>query len=87
MTEAAHPDILGGNTQSQLRSIVARVERLNEDADAIKADIREVYLEAKGNGFDTSIIRAVIRERKMDRAKRDEKQALIDLYMAALGMT
>ena len=84
---ATEIDPLGSNAQSQLRSIIERVERLEADKAAVAADIKEVYLEAKGNGFDTSIIRAVIRERKMDRAKRDEKQALIDLYMSALGMT
>jgi len=78
-------DVLGSNAQSQLKSIIERVERLNEDADAIKADLKEVYLQAKGEGFDTKIIRKVIRLRKQDRAKVDEEQALIDLYLSAIG--
>lgn len=84
MTDASI-EILGGNAQPKLRAIVARIERLNEDKDAITADIREVYLEAKGEGFDVKILRAVVRMRKEDRAKRSEREALIDLYMSAIG--
>ena len=78
-------DVLGSNAQSQLKSIIERVERLNEDADAIKADLKEVYLQAKGEGFDTKIIRKVIRLRKQDTAKRQEEDALVDLYLSAIG--
>lgn len=78
-------EVLGSNAQSQLRSIIERIERLNADKDAVADDIRAVYLEAKGNGFDAPTIRAVVRERKMDRAKRMEKQALIDLYLSAIS--
>ena len=84
MTDA-HTDILGGNAQAKLKSMVARIERLNEDKDAITADIREVYLEAKGEGFDVKVLRAVVRMRKEDRAKRMERESLIDLYMSAIG--
>lgn len=84
MTDAS-TEILGGNAQAKLKSMVARIERLNEDKDAITGDIREVYLEAKGEGFDVKILRAVVRMRKEDRAKRSEREALIDLYMSAIG--
>ncbi len=78
-------DVLGGAASSQLRSLIERVERLNEDKAAVTADIKEVYAEAKGSGFDPAIIRAVIKLRAEDRAKRDERQALIDLYISAIG--
>ncbi len=70
----------------QLRSIVERIERLEEEKAAIAADIKEVYAEAKGNGFDTKILRKVVRLRKVDTAERQEEEALMDVYMAALGM-
>jgi len=78
------------NTESvagdQLRAFIERVERLAEEKDAISADIREVYAEAKGNGFDVPILRQIIRIRKMDPHKRMEQEALLELYMSALGM-
>ncbi len=72
--------------KDQLKSIVERIERLEEEKAALTADIREVYSEAKGNGFDTKIIRQVVRIRKLDRADRQEQEAILDLYLAALGM-
>lgn len=69
-----------------LKSIVERIERLEEDKAAISGDIKEVYAEAKANGFDTKIIRKVVALRKKEAAKREEEQALIDTYMGALGM-
>ncbi|HEY3636662.1 MAG TPA: DUF2312 domain-containing protein [Rhizomicrobium sp.] len=72
--------------KDQLKSIVERIERLEEEKAALAADIREVYSEAKGNGFDTKIIRQVVRLRKIDRADRQEQEAILDLYLAALGM-
>lgn len=72
--------------QGQLRSIVERIERLEEEKAAIAADIKEVYAEAKGNGFDTKILRKVVRLRKVDRVEREEEEALLGVYMAALGM-
>lgn len=71
--------------KDQLKSIVERVERLEEEKTALSGDIREVYAEAKGNGFDTKIVRQVVRLRKMDASEREERDALIDLYMSALG--
>lgn len=72
--------------KDQLRSLVERVERLEEEKAALSADIREVYSEAKGVGFDTRIMRQVVRLRKLDRADRQEQEAILDLYLGALGM-
>jgi uncharacterized protein (UPF0335 family) len=75
-----------GFAAGQLKSIVERIERLEEEKAALGADIREVYAEAKGNGFDTKIIRQVIRMRRLDHADRQEQEAVLDLYLSALGM-
>ena len=85
------PDIEGGSNssvvaQDQLRAFVERIERLEEEKKAIADDIREVYAEAKGNGFDTKVMRQLIKIRKQDRNERLEQEALLDLYMHALGM-
>jgi uncharacterized protein (UPF0335 family) len=72
--------------QEQLRSIVERIERLEEEKKTIAGDIKEVYAEAKGNGFDTKILRKVIALRKKEAAEREEEQSLTDLYFSALGM-
>ena len=83
--ESAASEVLSGQAQGQLKSIVERIERLEEDKSTIQADLKEVYAEAKGNGFDTKILRKVVRFRKQDRAKRMEEEALLDLYLAAMG--
>ena len=72
--------------QGQLRAIVERIERLEEEKKTIAADIKEVYAEAKGNGFDTRILRKVISIRKKDADERQEEEAMLDVYLAALGM-
>ena len=72
--------------QDQIRAFVERIERLEEEKKAIADDIKEVYAEAKGNGFDTKVLRQVIRIRKQDRAERLEQEAILELYLAALGM-
>jgi uncharacterized protein (UPF0335 family) len=69
-----------------LKAIIQRVEKLEEEKKAIGEDVKEIYAEAKGNGFDTKIIKMIIRLRKMDAASRAEEQALLDLYLHALGM-
>lgn len=69
----------------RLRSFIERVERLEEEKAAIMGDIKEVYAEAKGEGYDSKTLRQVVRIRKMDRAERQEQEALLDLYLAALG--
>jgi uncharacterized protein (UPF0335 family) len=72
--------------QDQLRAFIERIERMKEEKSAIADDIKEIYAEAKGNGFDTKVLRQIVRIRKQDHAERMEQEALMDLYMAALGM-
>ena len=69
----------------RLRSFLERVERLEEEKQTIMGDMKEVYAEAKGEGYDTKTLRKIIRLRKMDRAKRQEEEALLELYLSALG--
>jgi len=76
----------GGIAQDQLRSIVARIERLEEEKTVLATDIKEVYAEAKGNGFDIKVLRKIVRLRKQEQSERLEEQEIIDLYMHALGM-
>jgi uncharacterized protein (UPF0335 family) len=78
-------DVLNSAAQSQLKSVIERIERLEEDKAAVANDLKEVYAEAKGNGFDTKILRKVVRLRKQDKAKRQEEEALVDLYLSAIG--
>jgi uncharacterized protein (UPF0335 family) len=75
-----------GFAKDRLKSFVDRIERLEEERAALTADIREVYSEAKGTGFDTKIMRQVIRMRKLDKADFQEQEAVLDLYLSALGM-
>ncbi|HEY2069136.1 MAG: DUF2312 domain-containing protein [Rhizomicrobium sp.] len=75
-----------GFAKDRLKSFIERVERLEEEKAALTADIREVYSEAKGEGFDTKIMRQVVRLRKLDTAERQEQDAILDLYLSALGM-
>jgi uncharacterized protein (UPF0335 family) len=76
----------GTSTAQQLRSIIERIENLEEEKTNIATDIREVYAEAKGNGFDTKALRAIIRLRKQDDHERMEQEAVLATYMSALGM-
>ena len=76
----------GGIGADRLRSFIERIERLEEEKAALTADIREVYSEAKGEGFDTKVMRQVVRLRKMDSGDRQEQEAILDLYKQALGM-
>lgn len=71
---------------SQLRSIIERIERLEEEKKTISDDIKDVYAEAKGTGFDTKALRTIVRLRKKDANERQEEEAILDLYKAALGM-
>lgn len=75
-----------GFAAGQLRSLIERVEKLEEEKSALTADIREVFAEAKGMGFDTKIMRQVIRLRKLETADPQESEAILDLYLSALGM-
>lgn len=70
----------------QLRAFIERIERLEEEKQAIADDIKDVYAEAKGTGFDTKAIRAITRLRKQDQASRQEAEAILELYKVALGM-
>ena len=76
----------GGVAKDQLRAFVERIERLEEEKKAISDDIKDVFAEAKANGFDTKTIRTVVRLRKQDSNERAEQEALLDLYLHALGM-
>jgi uncharacterized protein (UPF0335 family) len=75
---------VGGIAADQLRSLIERIERLEEEKTVLSTDIREVYAEAKGTGFDPKIMRQVVRLRKMESADRQEQEALLDLYMVAV---
>ncbi len=75
-----------GFAAGQLKSLVERIERLEEEKAALAADIREVYSEAKGVGFDVKIMRQIIRMRKIEKADLQEQEAILDLYLSALGM-
>ena len=79
------PDVLTASAQGRLRSIIERLERLDEDKQAVMVDMKEVFAEAKGEGFDVKILRKVVRIRKQDRAKRLEEEAILDLYLSAMG--
>ncbi len=81
----ATPDVMNATAQSQLRSVIERIERLETEKAEVAEQIKEVKAEAKGNGFDVKIINRVIALRKMDKAKRQEAEALIDLYLSAIG--
>jgi uncharacterized protein (UPF0335 family) len=83
-TRAADP---GGIAADRLRSFVERIERLEEEKAAISRDVREIFAEAKAVGFDTKIMRQVIKLRKMEHADRREQEELLDLYLQALGMS
>ncbi len=78
-------DVLNTTAQTRLKTIIERIERLEEDKAAVAADIKEVFAEAKGEGFDVKILRKVVRLRKQDQAKRQEEEALLDLYLSAIG--
>jgi len=71
----------------QLKAFIERIERLEEEKAGIAGDIREIFAEAKGNGFDTKVMRRIISLRKKDRAERQEEEAILELYMQALGMS
>jgi uncharacterized protein (UPF0335 family) len=79
------PDV-GGVAGERLKSFIERVERLEEEKRALAQDIKEVYAEAKGVGFDTKTMRQIVKLRKMDQEEVDEQEALLDVYKRALGM-
>jgi uncharacterized protein (UPF0335 family) len=79
------PDV-GGVAGDRLKSFIERIERLEEEKKALAEDIKEVFSEAKGVGFDVKIMRQIIRIRRMDDDDRDEQEALLDTYLRAIGM-
>jgi len=76
----------GGISGERLRSFIERIERLEEDKAAVGEDLKEVYAEAKGVGFDTKIMKQIVRLRKVELEKRRENDELLELYKAAIGM-
>ena len=76
----------GGIAADRLRSLIERIERLDEEKKALSSDIRDIYAEAKSAGFDVKIMRAVIKLRKMNAADRDEQEFLLDTYKKALDI-
>lgn len=77
----------GHNSKEQLRSIVERVERLNEEKAGLQSDIKDIFTEARGNGFDVKALRSIIRIRAEDPNKRAQREAILETYMQTLGMT
>lgn len=78
-------DVLNATAQGKLKSFIERIEQLEKEKDTALADLKEVYSEAKGDGFDTKIIAKVVRLRKTDKRKLQEEDALTDLYLSAIG--
>ena len=76
----------GGVAAERLKSFIERIERLEEEKAALTSNIREIYSEAKGTGFDTKVMRQIVRLRKMEEADRQEQQAILDTYKKALGL-
>ena len=77
---------VGGIAGDRLKSFIERIERLEEEKRALAEDVKEIYSEAKGAGYDVKIIRQIVRIRKMDEDDRDEAEALLDTYLRAIGM-
>ncbi len=89
MTEPApkdHNKKAGGFAVEQLKSVIGRIEKLEEEKAGLSADIKDVYTEAKGNGFDTKAIKKIIAIRKLDASEREEQETILDTYLHALGM-
>lgn len=76
---------VGDNARPQLKSLISRIENVNEELKALQDDRKEIFAEAKGSGFDPKIMRILIRRRAMDKAERDEQDAVLDLYETAVG--
>ena len=77
---------VGGIAGDRLRSFIERIERLEEEKAGLAADIRDVFAEAKSSGFDTKVMRQVLKLRRMEKADRQEQEELLELYLAAIGM-
>jgi uncharacterized protein (UPF0335 family) len=81
MSEIGHNSVDGGH----LKSFIERIERMEEEKKAIAEDIKDIYAEAKGNGYDAKIMRKIVAMRKQDETKRREEEEILDLYLSALG--
>ncbi|MBS7545090.1 DUF2312 domain-containing protein [Ancylobacter oerskovii] len=79
-------DAAAGFAKEQLRSFVERIERMDEEIRALNADKRDIYAEAKGNGFDVKALKTIVAMRRQDADTRAEREAIVDLYLQALGM-
>jgi uncharacterized protein (UPF0335 family) len=79
-------DAAAGFAKDQLKSFIERVERLEEEIKALNADKRDIFAEAKGNGFDVKALKTILQIRRQDADQRAEQEALVDLYLQALGM-
>lgn len=86
MSDEQSSSQIGGIAAEALRQFIERIERLEEEKATLGADIKDVYAQAKSQGFDTKIIRQIIRLRKMEDQEREEIEQLLDLYKAAIGM-
>jgi uncharacterized protein (UPF0335 family) len=73
-------------SKDQLRSVIERIERLEEEKKTISDDVRDVYVEAKGNGYDVKALRTIVRMRKQDAHEREEQETILETYMHAMGM-
>jgi uncharacterized protein (UPF0335 family) len=82
----ADVEVESGVAGDQLKSYIERIETLEEEKAGIAADIKDIYAEAKGNGFDSKVIRKIVAMRKRDHAERQEEEAILEVYLSALGM-
>jgi uncharacterized protein (UPF0335 family) len=87
MSEIGHnSEPVAAFAKEQLRAIIERIERMEEEKKVIADDIKEIYVEAKGNGFDVKALRTIVRMRKMDANDRQEAETILETYLEALGM-
>ena len=86
MKDNVHDVADSGVAADELKQFIERIEHLEEEKKAIADDIKEVYAELKGRGFDAAIVRQVVKIRKADQSERQEQEAILDLYLKALGM-
>ena len=86
MTDQESQNQIGGIAAEALKQAIDRIERLEEEKKALQGDIKDIYTQAKSQGFDPKIIRQIVRLRKVERQEREEAEQLLELYMAAIGM-
>lgn len=86
MSDEQSANQIGGIAADALKQAIDRIERLEEEKKALSGDIKDIYAQAKSQGFDPKIIRQIVRLRKVERSEREEAEQLLELYMAAIGM-